>query len=217
MAAKRRRTPVPRDETKQKTREALIRAALELFTEQGLDAPSLDAICDRAGFTRGAFYVHFADREALLVAVMEHVGEAFLASVFAGLSAEDHRSARRHGAIRTVAGRFLRAVEAGAYPLLAAEGGRPTVRMHQLLAACARSPTVRERYKGLVEASIASIAALASDDQDARAVRGDVLRDEIGTLLLAVIIGAQTMRELDVAIDPARLTKAMLTLLDPPE
>jgi hypothetical protein len=89
--------------------------------------------------------------------------------------------------------------------------------MHQLLAACARSPTVRERYKGLVEASIASIAALASDDQDARAVRGDVLRDEIGTLLLAVIIGAQTMRELDVAIDPARLTKAMLTLLDPPE
>jgi len=43
-----------------------------------LDTPSLDDICDRAGFTRGAFYVHFADREALLVAVMDHVGESFV-------------------------------------------------------------------------------------------------------------------------------------------
>lgn len=208
---------MPRDETKQKTREALVRAALELFTEQGLDTPSLDAICDRAGYTRGAFYVHFADREELLVAVMDHVGEAFLASVFAGLSADDHRHARKHGAIRTVAERFLRAVEAGTYPLMRAEGGRPMIRMHQLLEACARSPVVRERYKGLVEASIASIAALAGDDQHARVVRGDVSRDDVGKLLLAVIIGAQTMGELGVAVDPARFTRAMLTLLDPPE
>src|SRR5688572_24827364 len=55
------------------TRDALIDAALVEFIEHGPSAPSLDAICDRAGYTRGAFYVHFKDREDLLVAVMDRV------------------------------------------------------------------------------------------------------------------------------------------------
>ena len=62
-----------RELTKQETREALLRAGMELFAEQGLDVPSLDALCARAGFTRGAFYVHFADREEFIVAVMERI------------------------------------------------------------------------------------------------------------------------------------------------
>src|SRR4051812_40727719 len=66
--------PRTREETKQRTREALVEAGIALFAEQGLDGPSLDAICERAGFTRGAFYVHFRDRDELLQAVMERVG-----------------------------------------------------------------------------------------------------------------------------------------------
>ncbi|HVH04632.1 MAG TPA: TetR family transcriptional regulator, partial [Myxococcota bacterium] len=60
-----------RELAKQETREALVQAAIAEFAEKGLDLPSLDAICARAGFTRGAFYVHFRDREELLGAVME--------------------------------------------------------------------------------------------------------------------------------------------------
>jgi TetR/AcrR family transcriptional regulator, transcriptional repressor for nem operon len=204
--------PASRDETKQRTRDALVQAGLELFTEQGLDVPSLDAICDRAGFTRGAFYVHFPDREALLVAVMDKVGEAFLASVFAGPPVTEAH-AKKRGAIRTVADRFVKAVEGGAYPLMPAEGGRPMVRMHQLLDACARSSTVRDRYKLLVEASIASVAGFAAEDQEAGVLRSDVDRGAIAELLLATIIGAQTMRELGVGVEAKALAKAMLTLL----
>ena len=60
------------------TREALIQAGLAEFAERGFDAPSLDKICARAGFTRGAFYVHFENREDFLVAVMESRLGAFL-------------------------------------------------------------------------------------------------------------------------------------------
>ena len=70
-----------REAAKQETREALVTAALAEFGERGLDAPSLDAICARAGFTRGAFYVHFKDRDALVVAAMERVLGAFLDAV----------------------------------------------------------------------------------------------------------------------------------------
>ena len=60
--------PKSRDLAKQETREALIQAGMDAFSEEGVDLPSLDAICARAGFTRGAFYVHFKDREDFFAA-----------------------------------------------------------------------------------------------------------------------------------------------------
>ena len=56
--------------TKRETRAALLDAGLAEFAAHGLDTPSLDAICARAGFTRGAFYVHFKDREDFVVAII---------------------------------------------------------------------------------------------------------------------------------------------------
>ena len=70
-----------REESKRMTRQALLEAGLEEFVERGLDAPSLDAICARAGFTRGAFYVHFDNREDFIVQLMEWVGLRFLDTI----------------------------------------------------------------------------------------------------------------------------------------
>lgn len=206
------KVPKSRDETKKETREALIRADLAAFQEDGLDA-SLDDICERAGFTRGAFYVHFADREALLVAVMDHVGEAFLASVFAGSAMGGERG---EPSLRTVAERFVASVKAGTYPLMPPRGKKPMVSMQQLLGACARSKQVRERYGGLVETSTAAVRALAFADQRRGGIRTDVDPGTLGQLMLAIIIGAQTMNEIGVAVDPEAITRAMLTMLSPP-
>jgi AcrR family transcriptional regulator len=224
--------PISRDAAKQQTRDALVAAALELFVEQGLSGPSLDAICERAGFTRGAFYVHFADRDALLVAAMERVGEEFLANVFAHVSDASDASTREESgrldalrsgesprsAVVEVTHRFVDAVAAGAYPLLPPEAHeRKTayVRPHQLIEACARSAVVRERYKALVEASIAHIAELASLDQWAGAIRQDLDPRLLGTTLLALILGAQTMAEIGVPIEPAKLARSVLSMILP--
>jgi AcrR family transcriptional regulator len=207
--AKRR---IPRDETKQRTRETLLAAALELFAEHGLDGPSLDAICERAGFTRGAFYVHFADREELLVAVMNQVGEACIASIFAGLAGSP--PARNESALRTAAMRFVDAVKSGTYPLMPSPEGRPYVRMHHLVDACVRSNAVRERYRSLIEASVSSIGAVVAGDQNAGLVRDDVAREDVGKLLLATIVGAQTLIDVGVATDMERLAQTLLTMLE---
>ena len=53
-------------------RETLVLAATRVFTRQGGDAP-LQAVLDEAQLGRGTLYRHFPDREALLVAVFEHV------------------------------------------------------------------------------------------------------------------------------------------------
>src|SRR5713226_8533111 len=60
-----------RSRAKEETRDALVRSALALFAEKGLDAPSIGEICVRAGYSRGAFYDHFGDRDALMVEAMK--------------------------------------------------------------------------------------------------------------------------------------------------
>lgn len=52
-------------------RRALLDASLALITEEGFGALSLREVARRAGVTHAAPYRHFADKEALLVAVAE--------------------------------------------------------------------------------------------------------------------------------------------------
>lgn len=53
------------------TRTRLLNAAQEVFTEDGVRAASVEAICARADFTRGAFYSNFSSKEELFLALLE--------------------------------------------------------------------------------------------------------------------------------------------------
>ncbi|MCK0118204.1 TetR family transcriptional regulator [Isoptericola sp. CG 20/1183] len=54
-----------------RTRERLLDAALDVFAEVGMQATSIEAVCEAAGFTRGAFYSNFASKEELFLALMQ--------------------------------------------------------------------------------------------------------------------------------------------------
>jgi AcrR family transcriptional regulator len=79
------RTVQTRAERQARTREDLIDAAEELFTENGFHATSLDAVAVAAGYTKGAVYSNFSSKEDLFFAVYErrvdrheaHVAELF--------------------------------------------------------------------------------------------------------------------------------------------
>src|SRR5438874_646675 len=55
------------------TRQALIAAARGLFTEKGFHAVGVRDVAARAGVSRGALAHHFADKEALFLAVFEAI------------------------------------------------------------------------------------------------------------------------------------------------
>ena len=63
--------PAPRRnlrvEQKEATRRRIRQAARELFDHQGYTAVQVDQIAKAAGVSRAAFYLHFKDKEAILV------------------------------------------------------------------------------------------------------------------------------------------------------
>lgn len=60
-----------REEKKAQTRERLLEAAWSVFVERGFLAPTLDDIAEAAGLTKGAVYSNFANKDDLVLAVIE--------------------------------------------------------------------------------------------------------------------------------------------------
>jgi TetR/AcrR family transcriptional regulator, transcriptional repressor for nem operon len=52
-------------EHKEQTRARIVECARRMFNRHGFEAASIDRIMAGAGLTRGGFYHHFADKEAL--------------------------------------------------------------------------------------------------------------------------------------------------------
>jgi AcrR family transcriptional regulator len=57
----------------QRTREALLRAGRQLFSERPVDSVAIDDIVQAADVAKGSFYNHFTDREALVRAVVAEI------------------------------------------------------------------------------------------------------------------------------------------------
>lgn len=73
-----RRAPTLR---RSQTQERLFAAAIEVFAERGVIGASVEGICEHAGFTRGAFYSNFADKDELVLGILRHEAEHDYATV----------------------------------------------------------------------------------------------------------------------------------------
>ncbi|WP_295732848.1 TetR/AcrR family transcriptional regulator [uncultured Bartonella sp.] len=58
-------------ESQQETRQNLLEAARMLFTELGYEATSIRGICDKAGYSQGAFYSNFNNKDEVLLELLE--------------------------------------------------------------------------------------------------------------------------------------------------
>ena len=134
-------------------REALLRAAAELFLEQGYLATSIDAIIDRAGGSKRNIYNEFGNKEGLFTAIVTESADRALSTL---MTDESERHDLRE--TLTAFGRHLFAVYMsptviGIYRIAVAEAnrfpdlvrsfydqgpGRTTIRLAEVLEAANR-------------------------------------------------------------------------------
>ena len=138
------------------TRERLMAAAVAVFAERGVIGSSVEEICEAAGFTRGAFYSNFTDKDALVLALIEQgvtqeyaAAEAAVTELKAGgtgLSATD--------AVAQVLDRVNHGGRSDRTSLLA---------QRELLLYAARVPELRAPYQAFADACRAQVEALVTD------------------------------------------------------
>ncbi|MDX2595048.1 MULTISPECIES: TetR family transcriptional regulator [Streptomyces] len=70
-----------RERKKQRTRDALVRSALELFTTQGYERTTVDEIAGAVEVSQRTFFRYFAGKEEVAFAVQEMTEAHFVAAV----------------------------------------------------------------------------------------------------------------------------------------
>jgi AcrR family transcriptional regulator len=60
-----------RREKQARTRSSLLRAAATVFCRRGLEGASIDEVAEEAGYTKGAFYANFRNKEELFLVMLD--------------------------------------------------------------------------------------------------------------------------------------------------
>ena len=161
------------------TRQKLLDAAAQVFAEEGLDAASVEAICERAGFTRGAFYSNFDSKDELFLELAGRVARARVASV-----RERVAQLEREGGLHLVATDALTIVE----QVLDVSGDdrlaillMSEIRIHAL-----RDPQLGAAYLAQDAEMLASVAQIITDIGLAKSIRFRLPADDVARLMLTV-------------------------------
>jgi AcrR family transcriptional regulator len=138
------------------TRERLMTASRVVFAERGISGASVEEICEAAGFTRGAFYSNFADKSALVLAMIEtRITKQYAAAqrAVATMKAAGERSPEE-----------LLGIALSAFEQSDSEEPRETLLAdRELLLHAGRDPDLRGPYLAFVHDNLQQIAGLVGD------------------------------------------------------
>lgn len=195
-------------ERREETREQVLAAAARVFASRGFHGTSLEAIAEEAGFSRGAVYYNYADKEELFLELLDRrcaERAADLREVFAEGQADDVATTSRQAQL-------------AAQHALDAMTGDPEWRALYLefLAHAARDPAFRRAFarrtdqmRGALEEVVVErtrpVAAALGMEPEQLAV----VIDALGTGLWAshMLHGAR-------AVPPDLFSKALALLVD---
>lgn len=194
-------------ERRKETRDHVVEAAARVFARRGFHATSLEAIGDEAGFSRGAVYYNFADKEELFLELLDRrcAERALdLRQVFANTD-DDVQATRRQAQL-------------AAQNALDAMTGDPEWRALYLefLAHAARNPTFRRAFarrtdqmRSALEEVVVERARPFADSLGMEPVQLAVVIDALGTGLSAhhMLHGAR-------AVPPELFSKALALLVE---
>lgn len=193
---------VTRAESQARTRAQLISTATEMFLRDGFAATSLEKVSEAAGFTRGAVYSNFRNKEELCLVVLNEYRLAKFGEIVESLQA-DSVEEQLAGF-----GRWAeRMVGDVAWTRLELEFAAHASRDEEL------SPALRTQLNLLVDIAEDTFANVGDSER-----AGSLDEHEVAVAVLSLGIGLGILRAIEPALPIAALTKTLRTLLgqDPP-
>ncbi|MBW4082331.1 TetR/AcrR family transcriptional regulator [Paenibacillus sp. S150] len=89
----------PRQDRSIKTKEAIVQAAMKLFSEKGFHQTNTKQIAAAAGVSTGSFYSYFVDKRAVFIDVLKMYSDQLLAKIDASMSEINFKTVERTGLI----------------------------------------------------------------------------------------------------------------------
>src|SRR5215510_1069931 len=93
---------------KEATRQRLLDAAEQVFAEKGYHGAGVDDIIRASDSSKGGFYFHFPNKQAIFLALVEALTPKLAASIDRAIAAESDPVAQLDAALRTVLDLFAR-------------------------------------------------------------------------------------------------------------
>lgn len=165
------------------TRQKLLDAAAEVFAEVGLDAASVEAVCDRAGFTRGAFYSNFETKDELFLELAGNVARERVAAVRGRV-----RELERSGALEKASGDALEIIQQVLD--ISGDDRLNVLLMNEIRIHALRTPALAAAYLAQDDEMRESVAQIIDDIGRANVLRFRLPSDAAARLMLTVWEGA---------------------------
>ena len=192
--------PLTPDRRRQQTREYLLRAAAEVLARRGFQGASLDEVAATAGYTKGAVYSNFKNKEDLFLALLEAIQQREMDQVEATIDASDIPPEARLGDFVSL---FRRQ---------SADLGEYWDVLYQEFALYAiRNDAAREKLAELDDAAIDRVAGLIASEGTWR--RPAASAQHLARMIVALFHGIGLMRALDPdTVDESFLESTMAFL-----
>lgn len=192
--------PLTPERRRQQTRDHLLEAAAQVFAERGFDGATLDEVAAVAGFTKGAVYSNFKNKDDLFLALLESRYEQEMQSVLRTIEATaDHPEAHLADFVDLLREQFD------------APGNNNWGGLYQQFFSYAlHNPAARAKLAEFERADIASVAKIFEDERARHGIRGHESAEDSARIVVAVIRGLWAQRLLDPdAVDGSILESAI--------
>lgn len=194
--AQNRTQPTPRIK-RAEVRRKLLRSAAKLFMKRGLSATSLAAVAGDAGFSKGAVYSNFENKDELCFELLSSGIDARIAEVKNVMSSESEPKRM----VGLAGDRLLRIVEA--------EPGWQTFFV-ELWLRCVRNQTLRRRFSAKRKLMRGQIATLLSSQAEAAGYELPVPAEYLASYVLALSNGLGMERQIDAEAVPGSIMGKLL-------
>ena len=178
--------PLTPQRRRELTRDHLLKAAAQVFTERGFHGSNLDEVAAVAGFTKGAVYSNFRNKEDLFLAVLGWIYEQEMAALRDTLRSSQTPSESRLSDFADLVRR--QGVAAGAdWSVLYEE-----FHLYAL-----RNPSAREKLAELDRQDIEEVARVIENERKRHGFRPLESATDAARIVIALMRGVGMMRSLD--------------------